>query len=36
MDRRQIKIRATGGRGTLIFGDCQVNIEAGRDILMQI
>ena len=36
MDRHQIKIRATGGRGTLICGDCQVSVEAGHDILMQI
>ena len=36
MDRHQIKIRATGGRGTLIFGDCQVNIEAGRETILQI
>ena len=36
MDRRQIKIRATGGRGTLIVGNRQVCVEADRDILMQI
>ena len=36
MDTRQIKIRATGGRGTLIVGNRKVSIEAGRDIIMQI
>ena len=36
MDRHQIKIRATGGRGTLMFGNCQVNIEADRDTILQI
>ena len=36
MDRHQIKIRATGGRGTLIFGNRQVNIEADRDTILQI
>ena len=36
MDTRQIKIRATGGRGTLVYGDRQVSIEANRDVIMQI
>jgi hypothetical protein len=36
MDCHQIKIRATGGRGTLIVGNRQVSIEVGRDIIMQI
>jgi hypothetical protein len=36
MDRHEIKIRATGGRGTLIVGERQVCIEAGRETIMQI
>ena len=36
MDTKQIKIRATGGRGTLIYGDRQVSIEANREAIMQI
>ena len=36
MDSKQIKIRATGGRGTLYYQDRQVSIEANRDVIMQI
>ena len=36
MDRHQIKTRATGGRGTLIFGNRQVSIEADREAILQI
>ena len=36
MDRHQIKIRATGGRGTLIVGNRQVGVEAGRETILQI
>jgi hypothetical protein len=36
MDRHQIKIRATGGRGTLIVGNRQVSIEADRETILQI
>jgi len=36
MDRQQIKIRATGGRGTLMFGNRQVSIEAGRETILQV
>ena len=36
MNRHEIKVRATEGRGTLYFGDQQVSIEAGRETVMQI
>ena len=36
MDSKQIKIRATGGRGTLYYQDRQVSIEANRDTILQI
>ena len=36
MSRHEIKVRATGGRGTLYFGNRQVGIEPGRETILQI
>ena len=36
MNRHEIKVRATEGRGTLYYGDQQLTIEAGRKTVMQI
>lgn len=36
MNRHEIKVRATEGRGTLYYGDQQLSIEAGRETVMQI
>ena len=36
MNRHEIKVRATAGRGTLYYGDQQLTIEAGRETVMQI
>ena len=36
MNRHEIKVRATEGRGTLYYGDQQLTIEAGRETVMQI
>ena len=36
MNRHEIKVRATAGRGTLYYDDRQVGIEAGRDAILQI
>lgn len=36
MDRRQIKIRATEGRGTLYYNDQQVSIDAGREVVVNL
>ena len=36
MNRHEIKVRATAGRGTLYYGDQQLTIEAGRKTVMQI
>ena len=36
MNRHEIKVCATEGRGTLYYGDQQLSIEAGRETVMQI
>ena len=36
MNRHEIKVRATEGRGTLYYGDQQLTIEAGRETFMRI
>ncbi|MBQ3768006.1 MAG: alpha-rhamnosidase [Prevotella sp.] len=36
MNRHEIKVRATEGRGMLYYGDQQLTIEAGRETVMQI
>ena len=36
MDRHEIKVRATEGRGTLYYDDQQLSIEAGRETVMRI
>ncbi len=36
MDRKQIKINASEGRGTLIIADRKVDIEAGKEVVLVI